>query len=299
MKFGMALPQYGPALGSVRDLGRFVTRIEELGYDTLWAAERLVMPLQIHSDVPAGDEDTWSEYLDAIGAFGDPFPLVAAAAAVTDRIRFNFGTLNAPLHQPVRLAQTLTTLDVLSDGRIDAGFGLSWVRDEYDVLGLDWSSRGRRLDDTLDFLHVWWTENPVEYQSPFISLPPSRVDLRPVQAGGPPVYLGGSSQAALARVGRRAQGWMGFDRLPDDVSTSFWSTARHAAEAAGRDPDSLRKIIRVNGEPGESVSHIADRLARQAEQGADEVMVDFVFTYKTIDERLDAAAQLMDLKTSW
>ncbi|AWT51192.1 TIGR03619 family F420-dependent LLM class oxidoreductase [Mycolicibacterium smegmatis] len=294
----MALPQYGPALSGATDLRRFVTGIEDLGFDTLWAAERLVMPLKIHSDVPVGDDDTWASYLDAIGAFGDPFPLVAAAAVVTDRIRFNFGTLNAPLHQPIRLAQTLTTLDVLSDGRIDAGFGLSWVRDEYDILGLDWSSRGRHLDDVLDFLRVWWTDNPVEYKGPFVSLPPARVDLRPVQAGGPPIYLGGSSHAALARVGRRAKGWIGFDQLPDEAMASFWETARHAAEEAGRDPDALRKIIRVNGEPGESVSHLADRLSRQVEMGADEVMVDLVFTYKTIDERLDAAEHLMNRK-SW
>lgn len=273
-----------------------MTRIEELGYDTLWAAEHLVMPLQIHSDVPVGDEDTWSEYLDTLDAFGDPFPLVAAAAAVTSRVRFNFGTLNAPVHQTVRLAQTLTTLDVLSDGRIDTGFGLSWVRDEYDVLGLDWSSRGCRLDDTLDFLRVWWTDNPVEYESPFISLPPSRVDLR-ARAGRWATGVSGWVESGRTGAVGRAEGWIGFDQLPEDVSTSFWSTARRAAEEAGRDPDSLRKIIRVNGEPGESLSHIADRLARQVEQGADEVMVDFVFTYKTIDERLDAAEQLMNRKT--
>ncbi|MGV9803627.1 LLM class flavin-dependent oxidoreductase, partial [Mycobacterium sp. NPDC003449] len=211
MRIGMGLPQYGSAMGSAAELRRFVTRIEEFGYDSLCAGDRLLTPLKIHSYPPGGNDAYWEMYLDTLSAFGDPFSVIAAAAAVTTRIRFNFGTLNAPLHQPIHLARTLTTLDVLSDGRLDAGFGLGWMRDEYDALGLSWSSRGQRLDDILSFLQTWWTTNPVEYQSPFISVPRSRVDLRPIQPGGPRIFLGGSSPAALARVGRRGDGWIGFD----------------------------------------------------------------------------------------
>jgi probable F420-dependent oxidoreductase len=295
MRIGMALPHYGSAFGSAVDLSRFVTQIEQLGYDSLCAADRLFTPLEKHSPYPGGEDAYEKDYLGTMNAFGDPFTVIAAAAAVTQRVRLNFSTLNAPLHQPIHLARTLTTLDVLSDGRLDAGFGLGWMRDEYDALGLSWSSRGRRLDDILSFLQRWWTTNPVEYESPFISLPRSRVDLRPVQSGGPPIYLGGASPAALARIGRCAAGWLGFDGIPDDAAASLWSTARHAAEDAGRDPDMLRKVIRINGEPGEAIRHIADRLAHAAERGADEVIVDFVFTYPTIDQRLDAAHQLIDV----
>ena len=297
MKLGMGLPQYGSAMGSVTDLRRFVVNIEEMGYDTLWAADRLFTPLKIHSYPPGGDDEVWAAYLETLGAFSDPFPVLAAAAAVTTRIRFNIGTLNAPLHQPIHLARTLTTLDVLCDGRLDVGFGLGWMRDEYDALGLPWSSRGNRLDDMLSFLHTWWTTNPVEYESSFISLPPSRVDLRPIQSGGPPIFLGGSSLAALTRVGRRAEGWIGFDTIPEETAQSLWSTARRAAEETGRDPGQLKKLVRVNGVPGESVVQLADRLARTAEQGAHEAIVDFAFTYPTIDARLDAADRLMQMAT--
>lgn len=297
MKLGMGLPQYGAAMGSAADLRRFVIRIEEIGYDTLWAGDRLFTPLRIHSYPPGGNDEFWEAYRDTLSAFGDPFPVISAAAAVTSRIRFNIGTLNAPLHQPIHLARTLTTLDVLSDGRLDVGFGLGWMRDEYDALGLAWSSRGQRLDDILSFLHTWWGTNPVEYESPFISLPPSQVDLRPMQPGGPPIFLGGSSPAALARVGRRAQGWIGFDTIPEETVASLWSTALRAAEESGRDPDQLKKLVRVNGVQGESVAQLADRLARTAEQGADEAIVDFAFTYPTIEERLDAAEHLIQMAT--
>ncbi|MGV9801365.1 TIGR03619 family F420-dependent LLM class oxidoreductase [Mycobacterium sp. NPDC003449] len=291
----MGLPQYGSAMGSAADLCRFATRIEEMGYDTLCAADRLFSPLKIHSYPPGGNDDFWAAYLETLSAFGDPFPVIAAAAAATTRIRFNIGTLNAPLYQPIHLARTLTTLDVLCDGRLDVGLGLGWMRDEYDALGLAWSSRGQRFDDILSFLHIWWTDNPVEYASPFISVPPTRVDLRPIQPGGPPILLGGSSPTALARVGRRARGWIGFDTLPEDTIRSLWSTARRVADESGRDPDALRKVMRVNGVQGESVARLADRLARLAEQGTDEAIVDFAFTYSTIDERLDAADRLMQM----
>jgi probable F420-dependent oxidoreductase len=294
----MALPQYGSALGGAADLTRFVTRIEQLGYDSLWAGDRLFTPLQIHSTYPGGGDSAYErDYLGIMGAFGDPFVVVAAAATVTSSVRLNFSTLNAPLHQPIHLARTLTTLDVLSGGRLDVGFGLGWMKDEYDALGLSWSSRGRRLDDILSFLRTWWSTNPVQYDSEFISLPPSRVDLRPVQVGGPPVYLGGASPAALARVGRSAVGWLGFDGLPKELEASLWSTARHEAETVGRDPDDLKKVVRINGERGETVERTADRVALVAERGADEAIVDFVFTYPTVDQRLDAAAQLIDLAT--
>ena len=294
MRLGMALPQYGSALGAAPDLARFATQIEQLGYDSLWAADRLFTPLTIHSPYPGGDEDAYEkDYLGTISAFGDPFVLVAAAATVTSRVRLNFSTLNAPLHQPIHLARTLTTLDVLSGGRFDVGFGLGWMRDEYDAVGLAWSSRGRRLDDILSFLRTWWTTNPVQYESDFISLPLSQVDLQPVQAGGPPVYLGGASPAALARVGRSAVGWLGFDGLPGELEASLWSTALREAESVGRDPDDLKKVVRVNAERGETVEHLADRLSRVEEQGADEAVVDFAFSIPGLDQRLEAAARLV------
>jgi hypothetical protein len=102
----------------------------------------------------------------------------------------------------------------------------------------------------------------------------------------------------LGGVDRRANQTHDRERVAVQIEAmSLWSTARRAAEESGRDPDAVKKIIRVNGVHGESVAHLADRLARFAEQGADEAVVDFVFTYPTIDERLDAADRLMRMAT--
>ncbi|MFC8076708.1 LLM class flavin-dependent oxidoreductase [Streptomyces sp. NPDC057307] len=143
---------------------------------------------------------------------------------------------------------------MLSEGRLEVGVGLGRMKDEHDISrSADWHRRGRMLDDLLAFLHEWWTANPVSWNSEFFSLPPVHAGLRPLQAGGPPIWIGGASEAAMRRVGRSATGWLGVDFLPDEVADQLWSLARQAAQEAGRDPDALKKAIRINLEPGTSV----------------------------------------------
>src|ERR1700743_3471933 len=165
----------------------------------------------------------------------------------------------------------LTTLDVLSDGRLDVGVGLGWMKDEYDITrGADWHRRGRMLDDLLAFLHAWGTAPPVSWESEFFSLPPVHADLRPVQAGGPPIWIGGASAAAMRRVGRSGTGWLGVEGLQDEVTDHLWSIARRAAQGAGRDPDALKTAMRMHLEQGTAADPVAGRLERLAGSGADE-----------------------------
>ncbi|MFC8824184.1 LLM class flavin-dependent oxidoreductase [Streptomyces sp. NPDC057137] len=90
------------------------------------------------------------------------------------------------------------------------------MRDEYTADGIDRHSRGRRLDETLDLSHAWWTQNPVEFHGEFVELTRPIVDVRPAQHGGPPVYLGGWSKRQMERVGRRADGYVGVAGFPED-----------------------------------------------------------------------------------
>ncbi|MFE6251354.1 LLM class flavin-dependent oxidoreductase [Streptomyces niveus] len=122
-------------------------------------------------------------------------------------------------------------------------------------------------------------------------MPPVHADLRPVQAGGPPIWVGGTGKAEMRRVGRSATGRLGIDFLPDEVADQLWSLARQAAQEAGRDPDALKKAIRINVEPGTSVDSPADKLKRFAESGADEAFVDAFALFPDLDQMLDFPGQ--------
>ncbi len=290
MKLGFTLPIIGPAISSAAGLSAFCRGIEDLGYDTLWVGDRLLQPVDMHSIYPGKEQP----YPPQMKRYLDPVLLWTVAATATSRVRLNASTLSTFYYEPPHLARMLTTLDVLSDGRLEVGVGLGWMKDEHDISrSADWRRRGRMLDDLLAFLHEWWTTNPVSWDSEFFSLPPVHADLRPVQAGGPPIWIGGVSEAAMRRVGRSATGWLGVDFLPAEVIDPLWSLARQAAQEAGRDPDALKKAIRINIEPGTSVDSLADKLKRFADSGADEAFVDVYALFPCLDQMLDFADRLI------
>jgi alkanesulfonate monooxygenase SsuD/methylene tetrahydromethanopterin reductase-like flavin-dependent oxidoreductase (luciferase family) len=162
MKLGFALPIVGPAISSAAGLSTFCRGLEDLGYDTLWVGDRLVTPVDMHSVYPGKEQP----YPPQMTRYLDPVLLWTVAATATSRVRLNASTLSTFYYEPVHLARLLTTLDVLSDGRLDVGVGIGWMKDEHDIArGADWRRRGQMLDDLLAFLHEWWTTTPVSWDS--------------------------------------------------------------------------------------------------------------------------------------
>ena len=295
MELGFVIPIVGPAVSGAAGLSAFCRGLEDLGYDTLWVGDRLVTSVDVDSSYLAhGPQMTRSL---------DPVLLWTVAAAATSRMRLNASTLSTFYYEPPHLARLLTTLDVLSDGRLGVGVGLGWMKQEYDIArNADWHRRGKMLDDMLAFLPVWWTTNPVSWDSEFFTLPPVHADLRPVQAGGPPIWIGGASEAAMRRVGRSGVGWLGFDGPTpaaasingrDEGADRLWSIAPRAAQDAGRDPDALKTAMRINLEPSTSVGSLADKLQRYAESGVDEAFFDACAVFASLDQMLDFASQVI------
>lgn len=290
MKLGFAIPFVGPAVSSAAGLSAFCRALEDLGYDTLWVGDRLVTPVEMHSTYPGKEQP----YPPQMTRYLDPVLMLTVAATATSRVRLNSSTLSTFYYEPPHLARLLTTLDVLSDGRLDVGVGIGWMKDEHDIArNADWSRRGRMLDDLLAFLHEWWTTTPVSWDSEFFSLPPVHADLRPVQPGGPPIWIGGASEAAMRRVGRSGTGWLGVEGLQAEVTDHLWSIARGAAQDAGRDPVALKTAMRINLDPGASVDFVADKLERLAGSGADEAIIDAFALFPSLDEMLDFAGQVI------
>ena len=152
MKLGFVIPSVGPAVNSAAGLSAFCRALEDLGYDTLWVADRLLTPVDMQATYPGKEQP----YPPQMTRNLDPVLLWTVAATATSRVRLNASTLNTFYYDPTHLARQLTTLDVLSDGRLDVGVGVGWMKDELDIAhGADWHQRGRMLDDLLAFLQQW------------------------------------------------------------------------------------------------------------------------------------------------
>lgn len=241
MRLGFFLPSMGPAAGPDA-LTAVATRAEGLGYDSLWVTERTLVPLEPQVPyVASADGSLPDVYLTVL----DPVGSLAYVAGQTSRIAIGTSILNLPWYNPVLLGRALTTLDVLSKGRLRVGFGLGWSSDEYEAAGADWHRRGRRADENLEALKAIWTTDPVAYEGSDFRIPPSHIGPKPVQRPHPPIYMAAYTEAALARVARFADAWMPVG-VPIEGMKAMLAGVRQMAEGYGRDPETIELIVRAN-----------------------------------------------------
>src|SRR5918993_194625 len=147
MRFGIALPQIGSAVGP-ESLVLVAKRAEDLGLDIVWVLDRTLWPINPRAPYPVGDGSLPVKYKIAL----DPLETLTFAAAHTSRVALGTGVLNLPWYNPVLLARQLTTLDILSAGRLRIGFGIGWSPDEYEAAGVPWQERGKRADESIQVL---------------------------------------------------------------------------------------------------------------------------------------------------
>jgi probable F420-dependent oxidoreductase len=230
MRIGFGAPVAG-AWASPESLGRFAEQAEELGYDSLWTFQRLLVGRDQQLD------PVYSSVLD-------PLLALAYAAARTSRIRLSVAVVNLPFISPTYLAKQAATLDVLSGGRLELGLGLGWSAEEFAATGAATERRGKRAEEYIAVLRTLWNDDISSFDGEFYTVPPARMNPGPVQPGGPPVLLGGVAPAALKRAGRLAAGWISrsatdLSRIAEDIAV-----VRAAAEEAGRHPGEVRIVSR-------------------------------------------------------
>jgi probable F420-dependent oxidoreductase len=288
MRIGLALPQFGPLADASR-IAPFAAAAERMGYDSLWVGDRLLTPLAPSDPYPGRQQPYPAEFTTGL----DPIVTLAVAAAATRRIGLASSTFNVAQHNPVLLGRALTSLDVLSAGRLTVGIGLGWMRDEYVAAGVDWATRGARLDEMLDVWQAMWTTNPVRHDGRFFRVAESAMDLRPVRPGGPDLLFAGLTPAAMRRVGRRGAGWLAVQGLPEPYERMLWDAAVRAADEAGRDPAALRRVLRINVPAGaDPVAYTRAETAAAAAAGTHEALIDLTFVTRGVDEALEVAAAL-------
>jgi probable F420-dependent oxidoreductase len=241
MKLGFALPNIGP-IGSPETVTTVATRAEALGYDSLWTIERLLYPLQPQSPYPGTPDGSLPEpYKHCL----DPLETLTFAAAQTTRAGLGTSVLDMLYYNPVVLARRLSTLDVLSHGRLRVGLGLGWSKDEFEATGASWRERGARADEFIAVLQAIWTSDPVEFEGLFYRIPQSIIQPKPIQKPYPPLYLAAFAPPALRRLAQWADGWNPAG-IPVDGMRQQFEGIKRMAEAAGRDPAALQMVVRAN-----------------------------------------------------
>lgn len=300
MKFGFGIPVSG-AWATPENLTHIAQRAEDLGYHSLWTYQRLLSPV----------DAAWGEMYRSVL---DPVVSLAYVAARTSRIRLGVAVINMPFLAPVVVAKQLATLDIVSGGRVDAGFGNGWSDEEFAATGATKQGQGRRADEFLSLLKALWTDEIVEHAGEFYRVPRMRLDPKPVQRPHPPILLGAVAPPALRRAGRLCDGWVSRSRADLRKIGESVAVISAAAEQAGRDPQTLRfvcrGVVRMRAAGGDervpltgTVDQIRNDIDDLAEQGITEVFFDLNFdpqvgspdaavaeSLRRADEVLDALA---------
>ena len=241
MRTGFVLPHIGPA-ASPDAIVRVAQRAEALGYDSLWVTDRLLYPLNPQTPYGGTPDGTLPEpYKRVI----DPVETLLFAAAHTRRIALGTSVLDMPFYSPVVLGRRLTALDVFSGGRLRAGFGQGWSKDEYDAIGIEPRGLGPRADEFIQVLTAIWTTDPVVFHGRYFRVPESIIQPKPVQKPHPPIYMAAYSPGALKRVATLANGWNPAG-VPVDGMRQMMAQIRSMAQAGGRDPAAIELIVRAN-----------------------------------------------------
>lgn len=246
MRLGFALPQIGPAAGPDA-LITVAQHAEDLGFDSLWVLDRILYPVHPRAPYPVGNGTLPVQYTRVL----DPLETLTFAAPHTYRVALGTSVLNLPWYTPVLLARQLTTLDVLTGGRLRVGFGIGWSPDEYEAAGTPWQDRGKRADELMKALKTIWTTDPVAFQGEYYRIPTSVMGLKPVQQPHPPIYMASFTPPALKRVAKEADGWFPVGIPISGLAQTFEGIQRMAQDA-GRDPAALELIVRANLEISEA-----------------------------------------------
>ncbi len=256
MKFGF----FGANAGVVSDPEAMVAvaiTAEAAGWESVWTGEHLVTssPRRPPSPVPP---DT--HFVDQVAS-------LAHLAAQTTTLRLGTGIVILPQRNPVVLAKELASVDVLSGGRLEAGFGVGYVPDEFDAIGVSFSERGARMDDHIDALRAMW-RGDLEFEGRFTSWHGVEAHPRPVEPHGPPIHVGGGSAATFRRAVLRADGWYGFLSTLESTGSAMDALDRGIAEL---DRPAHLGRIQVSVTPSEPVDR--DLVRRYEDLGVDRLIL--------------------------
>jgi probable F420-dependent oxidoreductase len=256
VKYGVTFARLRPALWT-----ETAELCDELGYESVWLPEHLVLPVQ-QSGSPYAGADHPPVRADA--PVFDVFTMLAFFAGRTSQIRLGTNVYNVGLRHPFVTARAVTTLDVVSSGRVELGIGASWLAEEWAAVDLDFTTRGARVDEALDVCRRLWSEPVIEHTGEHFTFAKVAFEPKPVQVGGPPISVGGDSKPALRRAALRGDGW-----IPMNTPVAGLAAARAEIEVMRKEAGRVGEFtVTVMGGPATAADVGAYR-----EAGVDRLVV--------------------------
>jgi probable F420-dependent oxidoreductase len=239
MKFWQMLTWMEPE--QMIDVARFA---EEVGFEGVMLGDHGVFPRDVKSVYPYSADgkppmtpDSW---------YPDCWVSIGAMAAVTQRLKFSVSVYVLPLRNPFEVARATSTLDILSNRRFILGIGAGWMKDEFDIYGVDFHTRGRRMDEMLTILQKFWQGGMVEHHGEFFDFDP--LEISPAPGHPVPVFTGGSNPLALQRAAYRGDGWIGNGNTPEEVP-ALLAELQRLRRSAGRADQPFETIIGLKTPP--------------------------------------------------
>ena len=272
MEVGLSIPHTG-RYASPDWVREYCTTAEQLGYDSVWGVDHLVMPQHTESDYTLGRKPAKIADDAVSGLLSPNYEMMTTltwVAGFTERVKLGTGVAVLPIRNAVHNARALATLDVYSGGRVLYGVGVGWLREEAEAMGMPWDRRGARSEEHIALMRTLWCAegDVVEFHGEFDDLPPMDPEPRPVQRPIP-ILIGGHSDIALERAGRIGDGWIAAQMSPDRV-LEHWPRVLESAERNGRDPAALQLVTST---PVRKDRPLGDLLAEYREIGVDHVAV--------------------------
>lgn len=224
MKFGLTFGALNPkSWESVAVLG------DQLGFESAWLPEHMVIPVNAAGSPHHGQDHP---PIPATVPIYDVFTYLAFLAGKTERLKFGTHVYNIGLRHPFTVARAVTTLDIVSQGRFLFGIGASWLKEEWDAAGLEFSTRGKRVDEAIEICRRLWTEEIIEFHGAHFEFDKVAFEPKPLTKPYPPIIVGGDGPAALRRAAMIGQGWIPMNHSLEEIPASI-AKIKAMREAAG------------------------------------------------------------------
>ena len=214
---------------------------DRVGWDIFAVSDHVVFPEKIESAYPYIEDG--KPYWPLETAWPDPWVTIAAMAAVTERLRFATNVFILPARHPLLVAKSVGTAAVLSGNRVALGIGVGWMREEFELLGEDFTTRGRRTNEAIEVLRTLWQGGMVEHHGKYYDF--DRLTMQPVPTAPVPIWVGGASEAALKRAARLGDGWISVVHDTDELARLIGRLGELRAEY-GRADEPFHVMAAVN-----------------------------------------------------